>query len=381
MSHNIIVESGKAFRLLTSGKYCDQDIIITAEGGKEDLDVVLTEQDNLIDELREVLKSKGSGEAEPAIEPLEVTENGTYDAPAGVDGYSPVTVNVPVPDGYIIPSGSKSITENGTHDVTEFAAVEVNVEGSGGGGDELLNALVEGSGVAGTITATKIRDYAFRGVTFGGDVYFPNAESIGSYAFQLAREGGVLVAPNVTTIGAQAFKEARFTRVEFPKCTSVGNNAFDDDTSSCTLLEAVFPALLSVPNYCFMEQTKLREVDLSSVTQIGTQSFRYCRSLKILDLPSLEKISGSYAFSNTNTDLPGMRALVLRKEAVCTLSSSDNFASSHFADGTAFIYVPAALKSQYEQASNWSTYAAQFRALEDYTVDGTITGALDETKI
>lgn len=61
MSHNIIVESGKAFRLLTSGKYCDQDIIITAEGGKEDLDAVLTEQDELIDELREVLKSKGSG--------------------------------------------------------------------------------------------------------------------------------------------------------------------------------------------------------------------------------------------------------------------------------------------------------------------------------
>ena len=67
MSHNIIVESGKVFRLPTSGKYCDQDIIITAEGGKEDLDAVLTEQDGLIDELREVLKSKGSGGGEESI--------------------------------------------------------------------------------------------------------------------------------------------------------------------------------------------------------------------------------------------------------------------------------------------------------------------------
>ena len=34
----------------------------------------------------------GGGEA--VIEPLSVTENGTYTAPPGVDGYSPVTVNV-----------------------------------------------------------------------------------------------------------------------------------------------------------------------------------------------------------------------------------------------------------------------------------------------
>jgi hypothetical protein len=37
----------------------------------------------------------GKAEAkEPVIEPIEITENGTYTAPDGVDGYSPVTVNV-----------------------------------------------------------------------------------------------------------------------------------------------------------------------------------------------------------------------------------------------------------------------------------------------
>ena len=39
-----------------------------------------------------------------------------------------VTV-APIPDEYIIPSGTKAITENGTHDVTEFAEVNVSVEG------------------------------------------------------------------------------------------------------------------------------------------------------------------------------------------------------------------------------------------------------------
>ena len=36
-----------------------------------------------------------SGGAEPTIEALSITANGTYTAPDGVDGYSPVTVNVP----------------------------------------------------------------------------------------------------------------------------------------------------------------------------------------------------------------------------------------------------------------------------------------------
>lgn len=40
-----------------------------------------------------------------------------------------------------------------------------------------------------------------------------------------------------------------------------------------------------------------------------------------------------------------------------------------------------ALVDSYKAATNWSTYATQFRALEDYTVDGTITGELDSTKI
>jgi hypothetical protein len=35
----------------------------------------------------------------------------------------------------------------------------------------------------------------------------------------------------------------------------------------------------------------------------------------------------------------------------------------------------------YKTSANWENFAAQFRALEDYTVDGTITGALDINKI
>ena len=104
-------------------------IVGTYEGGTEDLDTVLAEQEQLIAALRTALEGKaaGGGGTAPVIEPLEVTENGTYTAPSGVDGYSPVTVNVPIPEGYIKPSGTLEITENGTHDAEAYKAVSVNV--------------------------------------------------------------------------------------------------------------------------------------------------------------------------------------------------------------------------------------------------------------
>lgn len=40
MSHNIVVPGGTTVRLPTAGKYCDRDIVVTAEGGGLSLDVV-----------------------------------------------------------------------------------------------------------------------------------------------------------------------------------------------------------------------------------------------------------------------------------------------------------------------------------------------------
>ena len=74
-------------------------------------------------------------------------------------------------------------------------------------------------------------------------------------------------------------------------------------------------------------------------------------------------------------------ALILRSETMATLAGTNALSSTPIASGTGYIYVPSALIEDYKVATNWSTYADQFRALEDYTVDGTITGELDESKI
>ena len=43
--------------------------------------------------------------SEPVVEPLEITENGTYEAPAGIAGYSPVTVDIDPTVQALLPYG------------------------------------------------------------------------------------------------------------------------------------------------------------------------------------------------------------------------------------------------------------------------------------
>lgn len=47
-----------------------------------------------IGELADKISALSGSSSDPVIEPIEITENGTYTAPDGVDGYSPVVVNV-----------------------------------------------------------------------------------------------------------------------------------------------------------------------------------------------------------------------------------------------------------------------------------------------
>ena len=52
-----------------------------------------------------------------------ITENGNHN----VRVYEVVDVNVPVPEGFIKPTGALPIEKNGTYDVSEFASAQVNV--------------------------------------------------------------------------------------------------------------------------------------------------------------------------------------------------------------------------------------------------------------
>lgn len=78
--------------------------------------------------------ASGSGTA-PSLQSKSVTpskSSQSVTADSGYDGLSTVTVNA-IPDEYIIPSGIKEITSNGTIDVTDYKTASVNVANSSGG--------------------------------------------------------------------------------------------------------------------------------------------------------------------------------------------------------------------------------------------------------
>ena len=113
-----------------------------------------------------------------------------------------------------------------------------------------------------------------------------------------------------------------------------------------------------------------------TITTIGPGAFNKCTELTIVVLPKCSEIRPS-AFASCTA----LKAVILPGNKVCVLPSNNAFNISSIAKGTGYVYVPAALVDSYKTATNWSTFATQFRALEDYTVDGTIDGELDESKI
>ena len=97
----------------------------------------------------------------------------------------------------------------------------------------------------------------------------------------------------------------------------------------------------------------------------------------MVDFPCLTNVAFNTFSNSTN-----LTCLALRTQNnICTLSGWSAFDDTPIYDGDGYIYVPSALIEQYKTATNWTYFATKFRALEDYTVDGTVTGALDTSKI
>lgn len=234
----------------------------------------------------------------------------------------------------------------------------------GDSGASALDAIVERSITEVSSGATRVGTYAFRGCSQLVNANFPNATSVDSNAFQNCSRLVSARFPKVTIIDASAFNSCgELKTLDFPNATSVGKYAF---------------------NYC----QQLTNVVFPSVTTILSNAFQDCYKLASADFPKATSIGGS-AFFGCHT----LTALVLRSTSLCALSSTDAFSNCYHIAGTVhntynpngdkngYIYVPASLVASYQTATNWSNFASQFRALEDYTVDGTITGKLDPNKI
>ena len=328
---------------------------------------------------------------------LVVTKNGEYTPSGESTGFKSVRVNVPSQGtsgggGVAIKNQDITITENGTYIADEgytgLGTVTVDVQSGGGGGN--LDAIWEIDGTTPTevhSNATSVRQYAFYKCPAITVADFPKATSVGDYTFQ---ESGVTSAnlPELLSVPKYAFNKCqKLKSANVQKAETIGNNAFEN---------------------CY----ELESIDLSEAITLDAYAFRFCKKLKRLVLPKLTTLNSSMHFGNcyellsidmhsyagnfmnsTFQECYSLKALILRSEKMCILTNANVFNYCHHMNGTydatynphsyrdGVILVPRALIDSYRIATNWSYFGTQFRVLEDFTVDGTIMGELDPTKI
>lgn len=225
--------------------------------------------------------------------------------------------------------------------------------------------------------ATSFGAYAFYGTGLTGALDLALCTSIGNYAFCQCTNISSLSIPNVTSVGTNAFQYCnKIANLDAPNLTKLGGYAFSGNNTYKMAFKSInLPKCTAIPASTLTYCVNVTELVLPECTSVGNSSLTNWTNLAFVDLPKCKSIA-NYGLRN-NTKL---ETLILRSETLCTLS---NYAlnSSKIAGGTGYIYVPAALVDTYKSATNWSKLASRFRALEDYTVDGSLTGELDETKI
>lgn len=223
----------------------------------------------------------------------------------------------------------------------KYCKKDIIITATGGGsGDtsEIEDAFIlrTMSGEYANDRVTSISYGCFYGAKSLTSVSFPEVNSVKDYAFSECTSLTTVNMPLLKSASARAFANTKLSNIDFPLLSSIGTYTFSYITAPCSVH---LPSLATVPNSGFRDSKGITRVDLPIATKIDTLSFYFCNNLE---------------------------CLILRNNAVATLSNTNAFTGTKIASGTGYIYVPAALLENYRSGSNWSTYASQIKAIEDY---------------
>ena len=208
------------------------------------------------------------------------------------------------------------------------------------------------------------------------DVDWSKVEKIGPAAFNLGFYGLPmnLALPSLTAIGSAAFagtsqnRNTQLRTVSMPLWTGTTVTQEGVYTTSgifayCSALTSVSaPELLSIPSEAFQYCVALESVSFPKAASIGGTAFTGCTNLVTIDVGGdVTTLSSKFIASATK-----MEAIILRGITSVPKLGSSTFTSTRVATGACYIYVPKSLEATVKVASNWSTYANQIRAIEDY---------------
>lgn len=339
-----------------------------------------------------------------------ITENGT-----GIDvvGYSTVSVDVPT----ATPTGTLTITANGTYDVTDYASAAVNVGGGTGGDitDTIRFFDYDGTLVASysSVPASLPSVPAHSGLTNG------------TWNYTLAQVTTQFNAMGTCDVGANYDTSSGATEIDIvlqperlhpylslavngtvtidwgdgSTSTSTGTSlttrkgdieheyaAAGSYTISISKTSGTGYSLFCTSNYLLLNKNAssasanrvyancVKAVRVGADCTIGNYAFNYCSSLNSVSIPSNVTSIGNYAFcycySLASVSIPsnvtsigagafsncyGMAEYHILPTTPPTLANTNAFT---YIQDDCVIYVPAASLADYQAATNWSTYAS-----------------------
>lgn len=268
-----------------------------------------------------ILNANIYGGDSTTIEPLSVTENGTYTASSGT-AYSPVTVNV---------GGEDS-------DIDKIAMNLLSGQISGNASFIALEAFRGWYGIktANFPLCTDIKSGAFSGCRSLTAAYFSTCEIIRNQVFNYCEFLSDISFPMCKSIGASAFYNCSITTASFPECTSIAASAF----TACThMSEAYFPKCINIGQTAFSTCTSLATVHLPKCTSIGQSAFKNCQRLLSLYLDEVTAVPTINTSTFESTPIKGY-----------TTQTGGVYGS---------VFVPASLYQSFLTANYWSSISAR----------------------
>lgn len=221
---------------------------------------------------------------------------------------------------------------------------------------------------------TNIGSHAFDGTNIKGDLEIPTEVVINEGAFSNCKNLKTVTLSGWKSIGVQfrsLFDNAGTWKISFPNLTTIGVQYFFTSAYEPT-------------------QSSLQLVEFPKLTKSSYQPLNGLKDgIKVFDMlgSSTNKIPSDSdgLFNKYSGTAPNFEAWIIRQsdgvQPIATDAKIVCGRGSKISNGTGYIYVPSALISDYEAATNWASLAGQFRAIEDYTVDGTLTGDMDYDKM
>lgn len=146
-----------------------------------------------------------------------------------------------------------------------------------------------------------------------------------------------------------------------PTVETIGDEALTNSIIDGSVTELQDNMLTTLQTGAFFKRAALEKVVFGTVTAAKDYAFKRCGALRVADFYQSCKF-----YAGCFEGCSALEALILRGNSLCTCGTTSTLAGSGIANGTGYIYVPSALVDSYKTATNWSTYANQIRAIEDY---------------